>query len=447
MTLSGPDGRLYQPTQRFPPGSAEAQALAEANARRMLFLDDGRDISGRGDNPYPVPYLGPPSPRVIRAGDGVSGLTGILDQGRINSRNPPGLGYRLQPTQPPVFTPVNPRTAAPALVGGTLKVASFNVLNFFTTLDTGAPICGPARDQGCRGANSPGEFERQRAKLVEALAVIDADIAGLIEIENNGYGNSSAIVDLVGALNAKVGANTYRHLDPGLPHLGHDAIAVGLIYQPATVTPVGRAVTLATGAFDPALRESAGGDGGYSRQPLVQTFQQNSTGGRFTLAVNHFKSKNPSGKPTGGDLPENSKGQGAWNARRTQTATELADWLKTDPTQSLDPDFLIIGDLNAYAAEDPVMALVNRGYVNLIARFEGSAGYSYIFDGLIGCLDHALANTALNAQITGANSWHINTDEPLVLDYNEEFNPPGYYSATPYRASDHDPVVIGITLR
>ncbi len=450
MTLAAPDergnpGRLYQPTHQFPPGSAAARALAAGNARRLLVLDDGQEVNPRGDNPNPVPYLGPPPPRIIRAGDTVTGLTGVLDQGRIDSARSPTLGYRLQPTIPPVFTSANPRRPVPPAVGGTLKVAGFNVLNYFTTLNNGKAVCGPAR-LPCRGANSGGELERQRAKIVAALKALDADIVGLMELENNGYGAGSAVRDLVEALNATLGPNTYACIDPGLPFLGVDAIAVGLIYKPATVKPVGAAAVLTTGAFSPTHAESQGGDGGYSRPPLAQTFQEIAGGGRFTVVVNHFKSKRASGRPVDGNDPEVSNGQGAWNQRRSEAARELADWLATDPTRGGDGDFLIIGDLNAYTREDPIAILEHNGYIDLPRRFIGESAYSYTFDGLAGYLDHALATAALTAQVSGVAIWHIDTDEPAVLDYNQEYNPPGYYSPDPYRASDHDPVLVGLRL-
>lgn len=138
------------------------------------------------------------------------------------------------------------------------------------------------------------------------------------------------------------------------------------------------------------------------------------------------------------------------NQTRTNAAIALAQWLNTDPTGSNDPDFLIIGDLNAYAMEDPISALQNAGYTNLVSSFLGSDAYSYVFAGEWGYLDHALSNGNLTPQVTGVTEWHINADEPPVLDYNEEFKSAGQiislYSPDGYRASDHDPVVVGLEM-
>ncbi len=446
LTLSSPDdqgveGRLFQPTNLFPANSQERQDLAASNARRTLILDDGQDISGFGDNPNPVPYIGNP-PTVLRAGDKVSNLIGILDYGRINPSNPPARDYRLQPTVAPIFTTNNLREANPQSTNGSLTIASFNVLNYFSTIDGNGSICGPQANQGCRGADSESELARQQAKIVSTLRAMDADVVGLIEIENNGYAEGSAIRRLVDALNAAYGELVYDIVEPdGLNTLGGDAITVGFIYKPTVVKPIGVAATLTTGAFDQALT-----DGGRSRQPLAVSFEQLDDGEIVTAVINHFKSKRPPSQPQNNGNDDQGDGQGSWNLRRTEAANDLSAWLETNPTTIQDDDVLIIGDLNAYAEEDPLLALEANGFVDLIQQFNGDRGYSFTFDGLAGSLDHALSSPALKEQVSGVVEWHINTDEPPVLDYNEEFNPVGYYSEDPFRSSDHDPVIVGLNL-
>ena len=114
-----------------------------------------------------------------------------------------------------------------------------------------------------------------------------------------------------------------------------------------------------------------------------------------------------------------------------------------------DAKVLLIGDFNAYGHEDPVQAIINKGYVNQLERYIRGAGampYSYVFNGEAGYLDHALASAALNASVVGAAEWHNNADEPPVLDYNTDGKPQDKYTAAPYRASDHDPVVVSLNL-
>jgi predicted extracellular nuclease len=122
----------------------------------------------------------------------------------------------------------------PDSVGGSLTVASFNVLNYFTTLDGSGSNCGPEADEGCRGADNATEFTRQRDKIISAIVTMDANIVGLMEIEN--HETDDALKDLVNGLNA-AGAGTYAAINTGT--IGDDAIKVGLIYQPDSVTPYG----------------------------------------------------------------------------------------------------------------------------------------------------------------------------------------------------------------
>ena len=171
-------------------------------------------------------------------------------------------------------------------------------------------------------------------------------------------------------------------------------------------------------------------------------------------SVNHLKSKGSDCDDVGD--PDLGDGQGNCSQTRRAAAEALVDWLATDPTGSGDPDFLIMGDLNSYAQEDTIdeikagsddTAGTGDDFTNLISHFQGAYAYSYTFDGQAGYLDHALANASLFAQITGAADWHINSDEPDVLDYDTTFKPPAQdalYEVNAYRTSDHDPVVVGL---
>jgi hypothetical protein len=218
--------------------------------------------------------------------------------------------------------------------------------------------------------------------------------------------------------------------------IGADEIAVGFVYKPAAVTPVGSPAILDS-SVDPSFVDSK------NRPALAQTFEENTTGERFTAVVNHLKSKGSSCDDIGD--PDLGDGQGNCPATRTSAAIALTNWLATDPTNSGDPDFLIVGDLNSYALEDPIAAIEGAGYTNLIATFVGPDAYSYVYYGQAGYLDHALANGSLTPQVAGATAWHVNADEPSALDYND-YNQPALYNPDPYRSSDHDPVLVGLNL-
>ncbi len=421
-------GRLTQFTNGNAPDVAGYTAHKEMNARRSIVLDDGLRVQ----NPAEIHYLdaGAAANYSIRSGDTVDGVTGVLRY----SRGSGGSGdetWRLMPTVDPVFTAANPRPGAPA-VGGSVRVASFNVLNFFTTIDGGQSNCGPQADQSCRGADSGTEYARQLEKTVTALTMLDADIIGLIELENNASESLSALAD---AMNTRLGSADYAWVDTGTIH--DDVIKTGFLYRNTRVSTVGSFALLDRGV-DSRFNDAR------NRPALAQSFVLDANGAVLTVAVNHLKSKGSScdadGDPNLGD------GQGNCNITRTNAAAALADWLATDPTGSGDSDVLIIGDLNAYLEEDPLATLANAGFTNLLGAQAGA--YSFVFDAQAGALDHAIVSASLAPQVVATMEWHINADEPRLLDYNlENGRDPGLFDGTtPYRASDHDPVVIGLNL-
>ena len=446
LPLAG-ESRLYTGTAIDEPG-APALARAQANSLRRITLDDG--LSTQSPNTLRHPNGGNFALNDrFRGGDTVQNVTGVMDYQF-------GL-YRIQPTGPADYTAVNRRIAAPEPVGGDLRVAAMNTLNFFLTQDypTGNPLdnkCGPAQNVECRGADfdQPTEFTRQRDKLLAALAGLDADIIGLNELENTTGVDplGDATNGIVAGLNAQLGAGTYAYINTGV--IGTDAIRVGLIYKPADVTPVG-AFQILDSSDDPRFIDTK------SRPALAQTFEENATGARFTVVVNHLKSKGSACDDVGD--PDMGDGQGNCNGTRTLAAQALVDWLATDPTGSGDVDFLIMGDLNSYAKEDPIDAIklgaddttgTTDDFTNLVAKYGGAFAYSFVFDGQAGYLDHALASPTLTAQVTGATEWHINADEPDLLDYDTSFKPlaqEAIYEPNAYRSSDHDAVVLGLDLR
>ena len=418
-------GRLQAPTNQVHPGAA-ARALARANARRAIVLDD----ASAQQFPMPPPYLGEDG--TVRAGDTVAEVTGAIDYGLASARvEGPGT-WKIHPLRPPAFTRTNPRRDAPAAVGGDLRVAAANLDNFFSTVNDGRHACAPRQVAAdCRGARSALEFERQRAKLVEMLAAIDADVVALMEVENNG---ATAPRSLVDALNLRAGAPAWAAVDEPAGGSGGDAICVAMIYKPARVTPVGRA--------------RADRDPSHNRPPLAQAFEARDGGARFTVIASHFKSRRCDGA-SAGDLDRGDL-QGCFNRRRVAQARALARFAGAVARASGVADTLLVGDFNAYADEDPPTAIVAAGFADQMARYEPDA-YSYVFDGAAGRLDGAFANASMAARVTGATTWHVDADEPELLDYAFALRRPAgattdptAWVPTPWRASDHDPVVIGL---
>ena len=443
--------RPYTGTAIDEPGAA-ANARTLANTLSRITLDDVQSGSNPAvlRHPNGAPFA---LDNLFRGGDTVANTTGVLGYD-FNL-------YRILPTAGADYTRVNPRPAAPDEIDGRLRVAAMNTLNFFVTGDVvpnGGPgdnVCGGNGDLECRGwdTDQPLEFDRQRDKLLRALIGLDADVLGLNELEN---GPADPLSDpeggIVPGLNELLGDGTYAAIDTGI--IGTDAIRVGLIYKPGVVTPVGDFQVL-TSAVDSRFNDAR------SRPALAQTFQENATGERFTVVVNHLKSKGSACVTPGVDVPldpDLHDGQGNCSQTRRAAAEALVEWLATDPTGSGDPDFLIAGDLNSYAKEDTIDEILQGAddvdgtdddWTNLIAKYIGTYAYSYTFDGQAGYLDHALSNPALTGQVADATEWHINADEPDVLDYDTTFKPTAQealWELNAFRTSDHDPVLVGLEL-
>lgn len=440
VTLSQ-GGKLWQFTHLNAPGVAGYNAHLADIALRTVILDDASTVQNPDPIVYPDPGLS--ALNTLRVGDTLAaGFTAVLDH-RFDA-------YRLQPLGVVNFVHANPRPSTPAPTGD-IQVGSFNTLNFFVTLDTGGAPCGPTGGQACRGANNATEFTRQRDKLVQAICGLDADVLGLMELENPNPANDPepadgiadyVLKDLAGALNAAGSPcpdKSYTFTDGTAA--GVDAIRVGIIYKASSVTPAGSPATLTAAAFT----DPNGTNSQRNRPALAQTFDVGSQ--RFTVVVNHLKSKGSC--PASGPDADQGDGQGCWNDTRTKAMAYLVNtWLPTDPTGSGDPDYWVMGDLNAYAREDPIEAATGAGYANVPRELLGDTAYSYTFDGQLGYLDHALSAPSLTPQVAGVVEWHINADEPRSLDYNLEFKSPGQqsslYQADAYRSSDHDPVLVAL---
>jgi predicted extracellular nuclease len=434
------DGRLSQFTQINAPDAAAYGTYLEALSKRTIQLDDGSTrqnpdpvIHGRGGEPLSA--LNP-----LRGGDTIASISGVLDQ-RFD-------GYRVQSASGANFQATNPRSSTAPAVQGTLKIAGFNLLNYFNGNGSGAADAAGGFPTA-RGANTLEEFERQRAKTVAAILGLESDIIAYNELENDGYGSSSAAQQLVDGLNQAVGANVYSFIRPAAGLLqadgrfGADEISVGFLYRSDRVRQAaGTSVAaLQSGSFDQ-------GSNRIQRPALAVSFERLdagvATGEQLTTVVTHLKSKGSSAGGSGD--ADAGDGQGLSNGSRTRAAAELADWLASSPTGLNDPDVLILGDLNSYLKEDPITALAARGYQSLY----GPDSYSYQFNGQWGSLDHMLASASLAAQLGSARKWAINSDEAVVLDYNTEFKSASqinsFYNADPFRSSDHDPLLAGFLL-
>jgi predicted extracellular nuclease len=180
---------------------------------------------------------------------------------------------------------------------------------------------------------------------------------------------------------------------------------------------------------------------GKSRVPMAQAFRAG-RGPVFVVTANHFKSKGcgRDDKQARGSDADQHDGQSCWNNTRVESARLLDAWLATDPTKSGSKLGLLVGDLNAHAQEDPLRLLRGNGWRDAFTASGKEPPYSFNFDNQAGRLDHALMSPALAPRLRGAVEWHINSDEVPLFDYHAD------HDGDLYRASDHDPVLLGFDL-
>lgn len=463
-------GTKLQPTQVFDAQTQadEVAALAQENINNGLLIDDGSSTQNPteytnvantsvGDNGNG--YLdasdsfaadGP----TVRLGAEVSGTpTGVLTyafgEWVVNANAPVAFDAATNEGARP--------TEAPD-VGGDIQVAGFNVLNFFTTLNE-------------RGATTSSDLDRQTVKIVEAMLGTGAEVFAIQEIENNGFGEGSAIDTLVDALNAADGSARFAYVDPTLDGgmIGTDQITTGLIYDTTALDLITSDSIVFAEASNAETSELADITAYQRNRPTIAaTFADADSGTEFTLASVHFKSKGDSGLADAAaaaqaavdagtatqdqiDLladgnVDSGNGQGYWNQVRADAAAELLNWLETGYDGTGVTNYLVMGDLNAYSQEDPVQAFTQSGEItDLIDQFIGlDSAYSYVYDGQQGALDQALASNELAGLVTGTAEWHINADEPDLLSYNSAYSDAGFYNEDVFASSDHDPVIVGI---
>ncbi len=387
--------RKYAVTNQCLPGSAEYTAMVALNAKAEIMLDDGITAT----NNKPVQFADANGTR--RTGERVNNLNAVVDN--------VGSSYYVYAATNPVFFG-NPRPAAPADLGNyNLKVCAANLEYYL-----------PYNYNGTYGAANATQAEQQHTKIIAALKAIDADIYGLIEIEEG----QNALTKLVNSLNATVPGRYAFIDDGGLPDGTY--IKVGYIYRTDKVKPYLN------------LKENTGTSSSKYRKK-AQAFTLNSNNERFIFSLNHFKAK--SGCPSSGADSDQGDGQGCYNVSRVAEATSTLSFVSDWKNYYNDNDVLIMGDLNAYGKEDPVQTLVKAGYVDMHRAFHADSAYSYMYNGAAGYLDNVLASSSMRSQITGVSVFHVNADEPTMFEYSGSA-----YQPDMYRYSDHDPVVVGLLL-
>ncbi|PFG30491.1 ExeM/NucH family extracellular endonuclease [Paramicrobacterium agarici] len=456
IALAASDSPLVNPTVKGLPGTDAYTAEVERAEAEAVTLDDGSsvDYTNPANSDTPLPYLSLTAP--VRVGAAVTFSNPVVLDYRFSA-------WKFQPThrvtgdteQPATFE--NTREAAPEDVGGDLKLGTFNVLNYFATTGDERPGCTSfytdrdgnpitVRDsspEGCqvRGAANDENLERQQAKIVAAINALDADIVSLEEIENSlatGHDDRDyALSVLVDALNDAAGSDVWAFVpSPAELPENEDVIRTAFIYQPAAVELVGEAeILIGSPAFENA------------REPDAQAFKP--VGGDadsvFVVVSNHFKSKGSADEcanDSADDNCDNGDGIGGFNGDRTRQAEALIDFADAFAEGHDTDKVFLVGDFNSYAAEDPITTITSAGYVDQGAK---TGEYTYNYGGAVGSLDYIFASPAADATVTGQDIWNINSVESVALEYSRyNYNVTDFYAPDVYRASDHDPMLVGI---
>jgi 5'-nucleotidase len=472
--LATGDHQLWQPTDLFNPNidPSGVAAIQADNAARKVTLDDGASTSFL-NSATPMSWLTQGNP--VRIGSPATLHQPVI----LDYRN---SAWKFQPTTRVTGTGTDVATfgdtrqdnEAPQPVGGDIKLGTFNVLNYFNTTGVDWVAAGhtctfyddragshvtdkDCSDNGPRGAaessggtdlgDPTADLERQRVKEVRAINTMDADILSLEEIENSvALGESDrddALRSLVDALNADAGTTRWAFApspDPtDLPATAQqDVIRTAFIYNPSKVQLVGPSQVLAD--------QSGSGEAfANAREPLAQEFKRKGAfdADGFLVVVNHFKSKGDSTPAATGD---NADGiQGAFNGDRVRQAHAVVDVAHQTAVADGIKKVFLVGDFNSYTQEDPMQVLYGAGYVNQAS--DDPRDTSYEFGGMAGSLDHVLGNTAAANLVTGRDVWQINAEESVGFEYSRyNYNATLLYQANQFRASDHNPELVGLSV-
>ncbi|MGB5488267.1 MAG: ExeM/NucH family extracellular endonuclease [Lysobacterales bacterium] len=389
FTLSA-NGFQYIPTEVMKPGPAAADLLARNRASALpVLLPESMGI-----------------PAMLVGGTSVGHVQGVLAHD--------GRGKRLTLQSISSFSEPNIATPGNASAGS-LRVVGMNLHNYFN---------GDGKGQGFptpRGAETYDEFQHQRARIGAAIGTLDPHVLAVMELENDGFGPNSAAQDFIQLAN-ETSQHSWAATRPVDDNTGSDKIAVGLFYRTDLLKAIGPSHTLGGPEFE------------LSRQPQAQLFQRLLDGETLLIVINHLKSK--------GSCPESGKdanqrdGQGCWNAIRRSSAEKMSAWAKEVAVSAGTSNILILGDMNAYRNEDPIGAIREAGFTELMER-DRQATYSFVYSGQRGTLDYAFTSDALLENVLQAYIWHVNAAFPAKMELPKPW----------LRFSDHDPVVVELRIR
>ena len=384
FTLSA-NGFQYVPTEVMKPGAPtnDLRVHNRANALRVLL-------------PESMGF-----PALLVSGTSTDQVMGVLAHD--------GRGKRLNLQSIASFSDSDFNLPA-TTTADVLRVVGMNLHNYFN---------GDGKGQGFptpRGADTLEQFRQQRARIGAAIEALDPHVLAVMELENDGFGPHSAAQDFIQLAN-KAGHKTWAVTRPVDDNTGTDAITVGIFYRTDLLEALGPSQTLGGPAFE------------RSRQPQAQLFQRLPDGETVLVVINHLKSKGSC--PDSGMDANQHDGQGCWNAIRRLSAEKMSRWAKEIAASKGTDNILILGDMNAYRNEDPIGAIRNAGFTELMESKQLPV-YSFAYSGQHGTLDYAFASDALLQKVQQAYIWHVNAIFPSHMELPQPW----------LRFSDHDPVVV-----
>jgi len=389
FTLSG-NGPQFVPTEVMPPGR-DTSRMSNKNRAFSLpsVLTAAADHTG-----------------LLVSGTAINHVTGVLGHD--------GRGLRIS-VQSIESEPTTNFKIPGIPAKDSLRIVGMNLHNYFNGNGKGSGFPTP------RGAETLKEFKQQRERIGAAIKVLDPHILGVMELENDGFDSTSAARDFIQLAEHATG-KPWAVSRPAGDNTGTDVITVGVFYRSDRLKPVGPAKTLTGPEFN------------RSRQPLAQVFQPLPDGEKILVVINHLKSKGSC--PDSGENANQKDGQGCWNPMRQASAEKMSAWATAVAKSAGTSSILILGDMNAYRNEDPIAAIRDAGFTELMDKKQGQA-YSFVYYGQRGTLDYAFSSAALLESVQQAFIWNVNAALPVKMDLPEPW----------LRFSDHDPVVVDIRSR
>jgi predicted extracellular nuclease len=336
----------------------------------------------------------------------------------------------------------SPETLSPLTNPDQLRVASFNIENFYYKASSAATVSRAITiaNQIVNGLGSPD--------ILVVCEVQDDDgptASTVVSATNNLNQLTQKIVEAGGPLYA------YRQIDPVVDQdggqLGGNIRQVFFYRTDRGLSfvdkPGGTAITNNAVNGDGSLLYSPGRlsptDAAFtdSRKPLAGEFQFQ--GQRLIVIGNHFNSK-------GGDTPLYGAVQPpalSSETKRVQQATIVRNFVSQLLTNDPGAFVVVAGDLNDFEFSNPLLILKNgpsgapvpAGQVlsDVVENISLTADrYSYIYEGNAQDIDHVLYSPALAAKLVASNIAHVNSDFP---------------NGSALRTSDHEGIVADFDLR